>query len=70
MAIPFDGSLPIVTSPSDRGIVESFKGPESTTSLGRKLLTSRPSYHTSALSSCLNASCSIIRTDRGRYPIR
>src|ERR1700728_1686086 len=34
-AIPFDASRPMVISASDRGIVESFKGPESTRSLGR-----------------------------------
>src|SRR5580700_3880802 len=51
-AIPFDASRPIVTSPSDRGIVESFKGPESTRSLGRMLpsprgllITLRPQMH-------------------------
>src|SRR6266404_34494 len=42
IAIPFDASLPTVTSPSDRGIVESFKGPESTSSLGRKLFYPAP----------------------------
>src|ERR1700689_1724621 len=36
-AIPFDASRPMVSSSSERGIVESFRGPESTRSLGRKL---------------------------------
>src|SRR5258706_2170380 len=35
-AIPFDASRPMLISPSDRGIVASFKGPDSTRSLGRK----------------------------------
>ncbi len=35
-ATAFEASRPMVISPSDKGIVESFNGPESTTSLGRK----------------------------------
>ena len=42
IAIPFDASRPIVISSSDSGIVESFRGPESTSSLGRKLLHLAP----------------------------
>src|ERR1039458_10439276 len=41
-AIPFDASRPMVIDREGRGIVESFKGPESTRSLGRNFLTSRP----------------------------
>ncbi|MFZ0950421.1 MAG: hypothetical protein WAN19_20000, partial [Candidatus Sulfotelmatobacter sp.] len=35
-ATAFEASRPMVISPSDKGIVESFNGPDSTTSLGRK----------------------------------
>src|ERR1700719_1084880 len=41
-AIPFEASRPMVTSPSDRGMVESFNGPESTRSLARKLAYLEP----------------------------
>ena len=44
MAIPLDASRPMVISASESGMVESFKGPESTRSLGRKLPTS-PALH-------------------------
>ena len=46
IAIPFDASRPMVTSPSDRGIVESFKGPGKHQESGTQAsLTSCPSYH-------------------------
>ena len=60
----FVASLPIVTSPSGRGIVESFKGPESTKSLGRKGSLPRAlSYHSLSQNTVPNSTCSIIRTD-------
>jgi hypothetical protein len=37
MATVFDGSRPILTSPSGNGIVESFSGPQTARSLGCKI---------------------------------
>jgi hypothetical protein len=63
IAIPFEASRPIVISPSDKGIVESFRGPESTRSLGRTLATSRSSYHSLGRNPHPAPDCSNIRKD-------
>ncbi len=43
IAMPLPASRPIEVSSSVRGVVESFNGPESAKSLGRKLSPSAPS---------------------------
>ena len=46
IATPLDASRPMPISPSGNGNVVSFKGPDSTTSLGRNHLPRAFSYHT------------------------